>query len=287
MNTRFFLLLMITVLLHAAEGVKSGFVTTSDGVRLHYVEAGSGPAILFIPGWTMPGDIWESQIEHFAKTNRVVAVDPRSQGDSDKPTDGHYPERRAQDYKEVVDQLKLSPVVLVGWSLAVSELLTYVDLFGTSSVRALVLVDGSVGSDPAPQRIPAMWSSFIKPLQTAREQSTRAFVKSMYKKPQSDAYIEKVTKAALKTPTNSTVLLLANVIAPQTDWRQVLPKIDRPVLCVVQSGNKGVAETVKQKVPSARVEIFEDAGHALFVDDADRFNRLLDEFLTKSPGRQP
>jgi len=38
---------------------KSGFFTTSDGVKLHYLEAGQGPAIVFVPGWTMPGWIWE------------------------------------------------------------------------------------------------------------------------------------------------------------------------------------------------------------------------------------
>src|ERR1051325_4215642 len=32
----------------------SAFFTTSDGIRIHYLEAGKGPAIFFIPGWTMP-----------------------------------------------------------------------------------------------------------------------------------------------------------------------------------------------------------------------------------------
>ena len=33
---------------------KSGFFRTSDGIRIHYLEAGSGRPIVFIPGWTMP-----------------------------------------------------------------------------------------------------------------------------------------------------------------------------------------------------------------------------------------
>ena len=69
----------------SAPAAKSGFVTTSDGIRIHYLEAGpaeaEAPAILFVPGWTMPAEIWEKQIAHFAKTHRVVAMDPRSQGD--------------------------------------------------------------------------------------------------------------------------------------------------------------------------------------------------------------
>src|SRR5574341_603719 len=91
-------LLCVCVSLPAA--TRSGFVTTGDGVRLHYRESGSGPAILFVPGWTMPAEIWEPQIEHFSKRWRVVAMDPRSQGESSQTTEGHYPERRAQDIKD-------------------------------------------------------------------------------------------------------------------------------------------------------------------------------------------
>src|SRR5271168_509913 len=83
---------------------KSGFFKTSDGIRIHYVEAGSGRPIVFIPGWTMPAWIWQKQIDEFSKTYLVIAVDPRSQGESDKPTYGHLPETRSRDYKELVDQ---------------------------------------------------------------------------------------------------------------------------------------------------------------------------------------
>jgi pimeloyl-ACP methyl ester carboxylesterase len=60
---------------------RSGFFATSDGVRLHYVEAGQSKAIVFVPGWSM---IWEKQVAHFAEHYHVVALDPRDQGESDK-----------------------------------------------------------------------------------------------------------------------------------------------------------------------------------------------------------
>jgi non-heme chloroperoxidase len=100
-----------------AAGPSSGFFTTSDGVQLHYLEAGSGPAIVFVPGWTMPAEIWNEQIQEFSRRYHVVALDPRSQGRSEKVTEGHFPERRARDVYELVQQLGLEPAVLVGWSL--------------------------------------------------------------------------------------------------------------------------------------------------------------------------
>ncbi len=65
--------------------------------------------------------MWEKQITHFAKTHRVVAMDPRAQGESSQTTEGLYPAVRARDIKGVVDQLKLAPVVLVGHSMGVPQ----------------------------------------------------------------------------------------------------------------------------------------------------------------------
>ena len=115
-------ILALAVSLHAADpsiakdGLRSGFVTTSDGVKLHYLEAGTGPAILFVPGWTGTAEFWAPQMRHFAGSHRVVALDPRSQGDSDKPAEGNYHERRGRDIREVIDQLRLAPVIVVSWS---------------------------------------------------------------------------------------------------------------------------------------------------------------------------
>ena len=50
-----------------AQAAKSDFFKTSDGVRIHYLEAGSGRPIVFIPGWTMPAWIWQKQIDEFSK----------------------------------------------------------------------------------------------------------------------------------------------------------------------------------------------------------------------------
>ncbi len=258
-------------------GARSGFFTTSDGVRLHYLEAGNGESIVFVPGWTMPAEIWEPQIRHFSTRHRVVALDPRSQGASERPSEGHYPERRAQDVKELVDHLRLAPVVLVGWSLAVPELLTYVDRFGTSSVRALVLVDGIIGEDPDAKKQALRWL-WLKQLQEDRRTATEQFVRGMYRRPQPESYLRKIVNASLRTPTGSAVALLTNVFSGR-DWRPVLAKLDRPVLYTVTPELRAQAELLRARLPQARVEVFQHAGHALFVDEAQRFNRVLEEFL--------
>ncbi len=266
---------------------KSAFFTTSDNVRIHYVEAGSGPAIVFIPGWTMPAWIWEKQIAHFARTYHVIAVDPRSQGESDKPSDGHYPERRSRDYKELVDHLKLDAPVLVGWSLGVPEALTYVDQFGPGSVRGIVLVDGLIWDKPDPQ-----WAGMVRQwmheLQRERPKFTAPFVRSMYRKPHDEDYFRRVTEASLATPTNTAVVLIYNMFE-RADWTPVLLKLVEartPVLATYTSQEKASVDLLRAKDPAATVVMFEDAGHVLFADDPERFNTAVQQFLSALPANK-
>jgi non-heme chloroperoxidase len=232
----------------------------------------------------MPADIWEPQINSLSKAFHVVAIDPRSQGKSDRPTDGHYPERRAQDIYEVIEKLKLAPVTLVGWSLGVVEALSYIDRFGTSTLSGLVLVDGDFGHDPDPRRVADVWLR-AKDFQMQRAQWTRQFVRSMYKTLQSEAYLKKITDAAMSVPTNSAILLILNAYASGQDWRPVLSKIDKPVLYMVSTVSGDQVDVLKKKVPSAQIELFRKAGHALFIDEPDRFNSLVAAFA--APRNQP
>jgi non-heme chloroperoxidase len=273
-------MLVLAPCLHGAASVKDGSFITSDGVKLHYLESGTGPTILFVPGWTMPAEIWQPQIEHFSKNYHVVAVDPRSQGASDKPPEGNYPGRRAQDYKELIDHLGGAPVVMVGWSLAVHEALTFVEMFGTNQLSGLVLVDMSPYT-PSTQEERDRRHTMLHNFQADRKQFAATFVRGMYHKPQPEPYLESVTAASLKTPTNSAVAMLAE-FAVKNDLRPVLPKLNIPVLAVMTENNRAGAELIRSSVPGAQAEVFEDAGHCLFVDDADRFNTVLDNFLNQA-----
>ena len=271
------LFVLLTALPLLAAPWKEGYVRTSDGVRLHYLTAGSGPSIVFPPGWAMPAEIWEPQIRALSKSFRVVAIDPRAQGKSGRTADGLYPNRRAQDIREVIDKLHLGPAVLVGWSLGATEVMAYVDQFGTAGLRGIVLVDGVVGRAFSLATV-ASFRSWMEEVQTKRIESTTQFVRDMYKTPQSDAYLKKITAAALRVPTNSAVLLLLNAYVIGKDLRPALAKIDKPLLYVATPAMKSQVEMLRERMPTARIEMFENAGHALFVDEAERFNKLLAEF---------
>jgi pimeloyl-ACP methyl ester carboxylesterase len=228
----------------------------------------------------MPAEIWEPQLRHFVSTHHVVALDPRGQGRSEKPTEGYHPTRRALDIGELLGHLNSEPAVLVGWSLAVQEVLVYAHEFGTEAIRAAVLVDYQIKWDTQ-----GLVSRFTN-LQVDRLNWTREFIRAIHHSSQSDEYLEAMTQAALATPTNAAAIMIANLILMgPTDLSEAMDSVDRPVLFVASSQPWAVAEAeiVGKRWPEIRVEVIEDTGHALFVDKPDRFNGVLKEFLAKLP----
>ena len=265
----------------SAAAAPGRFFTTSDGVRLHYTDTGRGRTIVFVPGWTMSGDIWEPQLRAFSPRYRTVTLDPRAQGASEMTGEGLYLGRRGRDITELLEQLNLTDVVLVGWSMGVREVITAVAASGTSRIAALVFVEGNLW--PQGTLEPVLES--LRRMQADRKPFTRDFVKGMYVQPQTDAYIDRVTEMSLETPTDAAAMLMfANAFGKDTDMRPLFGKLDRPVLFVGVPSKKPQGDALKAAVPSARIEYVEGAGHALFVDQADKFNALLEDFIRTLPG---
>jgi non-heme chloroperoxidase len=262
-----------------ATTVQSRFFTTSDGVRLHYIEAGPPRAhtVVLVPGWTMPGWIWGPQIRDLSARYHVVAFDPRGQGESEVAVSGYEPGRRGQDIAELIARLGGEPVLLVGWSLGVLDALAYVHADGDRRIAGLVLVDNSIGEEPAPRPSRARPRRGPKPPIEVR---MSRFVRSMFRKPQSEAYLETLTEATLRTPEYASNALLAYPV-PRTYWRDAVYSTDKPILYAVRPVWEAQAENLARRHKAAEIAVFPDAGHALFVDDAARFDALLRDFIRR------
>lgn len=257
-----------------------GFVE-SQGVKIHYltknVHDTKKISLLFVPGVMMPAWIWEKQLDYFSKSYRVVAMDPRSQGDSEQCSEGHYASSLAKDIKAIVDELTLEPLVLIGWSLAVSEAVNYATLFGSKSLIGLVLVDGLTGIDPS---VPFYRSTidFWTQFQVDRIPNTQEFIKNIFKQPQPEAFIKKLNEAALRTPTNTVMTLIENYLLQ--DFRPLLSQINTPTLIATVEGPRlNYMKDLQNRLPNSQLEVFQSAGHALFVDQPEAFNDVLDQFI--------
>lgn len=256
---------------------ESRYFVTSDGVKLHYTVSGEGPPMIFVPGWTMPAWIFAPQIEYFSDTHRVIAFDPRSQGESAIAKSGHEPRRRARDIAELIKKEKLTHVVLVGWSLGVIDSLAYTHYHGTAQLDALVLIDSGVGVGPKPKP-----NSFVDELKNDREKTVDDFVRGMFATLQDEDYYRTLTESALRTPLDVSIKLISYP-RKREFWRDALFAVDKPVFYAVTAPYVEHAGIVRQEAKHAETEVFESAGHALFVDEPDRFNLSLERFLETLP----
>jgi len=257
----------------------------SQGIKIHYIGKKTTDtkklSLLFAPGIMIPAWIWEKQLEYFSKHYNVIAMDPRSQGDSEQTTEGHYALSMAKDIQAVVETLDLQNVVVIGWSLAVPQVVNYAIHFGSPRIVGLVLIDGILGIDPSLpfyQSMIDLWLQF----QMDRTFHTREFIKSIFRQPQEESFIQKLTEVALRTPTNTAMTLINNYMFQ--DFRPLLPKIKIPVFIATVDGPRlGYMQMMQNMIPNSHLEIFHSAGHPLFIDQPEAFNRSLEAFLKNLP----
>lgn len=127
----------------AKDFVESKYFSVLPGIELHYWEKGEGKPLVFIPGLTFSGEIFKAQVEHFSKSYRVIAIDPRGQGYSAKTVDGNDYLTHGRDLAALIDGLGLSDAVLIGWSTGNLDTWSYIQQFGCGKLRAAVFIDMS------------------------------------------------------------------------------------------------------------------------------------------------
>lgn len=268
-----------------------GFAAMPDGARIHYVQGGTdtgAPALLFIPGWTMDAQVWKAQMEVFASSHRVIAMDPRSQGGSSKTPDGNTPEQRARDIAALMDQLKLQRVVLVGWSQAVQDVTAYVGQSGTAKLDGIVLVDAAVSSGPEfpgvhPQAARAILGRMALYASSPRDY-LQGMMQAIFRKPLSAEEMHRMVEGSLRTPTSTGIAMLTMDMFA-VDRRPILAKFDKPTLIIAAASSFELADQQAEakKIPHAQVVVVHDAGHGVFHDQPQVFDRALSDFLARLP----
>ena len=118
-----------------------GRIAIADGVEIAYTERGSGPPLVFVPGWTTSGEVFERQLAEFAASYRVVTFDPRGHGRSTATVEGNSYAQQGRDLVAVLDALEITGVHLVGWSFGGLACYAAVEHAGVQRLRSLTVVD--------------------------------------------------------------------------------------------------------------------------------------------------
>jgi microsomal epoxide hydrolase len=225
----------------SASGLHERKVGVGEGVSLRVIEAGKpsdGPALVFIPGWSTGADIWRHQMETFAKTHRVIAFDPRSEGESTKTTSGNTPETRAQDLYSLLERLGVRRPVFIGWSQGVQDIAAYLERYGTKDLAGIVLVDAAIsdGADgmvARPQETAAQFRMFAV-YQAHQREYLGGMMRAIISKPHSDAAIERLVATGMKTPPDVGIAMLISDMFG-VNRTPAVKKIDCPTLIIASA----------------------------------------------------
>ncbi|NWJ45800.1 MAG: alpha/beta hydrolase [Chloroflexi bacterium] len=275
---------------------KTGEVTTGDGITLRYIEAGAGQPLVMIPGWSQTAAQYRDQIEALSDRYRVISLDMRGHGESDKPNSGYRIARFSQDLHDVLVELDLQNVVLLGHSMGCSIIWSYWDTFGAERISKLVLIDqvAFVTSNPAwsAEELEAAGAIFDHPtlvglcngIAGAEGVATSTgLVGSMFTGAASAELKQWAVDLNLKLPRQHAATLLYNHCTQ--DWRDVIPQINVPSLVIggtVSIFPAKAVEWVHQQIPGSQLAIFnesEGGSHFMFIEGAAKLNNLVRDFI--------
>jgi non-heme chloroperoxidase len=274
----------------------AGHVTTNDGVNLHYLEAGSGKTILMIPGWSQTAEQFRHQLDGLSDRYRVIAVDMRGHGESDKPDFGYKISRLAKDVHDTIHALDLSEVNILGHSMGSSVIWNYLELFGPERLAKLLLIDQMpmITANPAWSEEERQAAGAIFDPQSLYEtinalagpdgvETTRGFIGSMVTKAIPETDKEWIIERNLTMPREHAATLLYN--HSTQDWRDLIPRIDLPTLVVggrVSTVPWQSQAWIHEQIPGSRLEIFEEeegGNHFMFIEGHEKFNQIVADFV--------
>jgi pimeloyl-ACP methyl ester carboxylesterase len=247
-----------------------------NGVQLAYDEMGVGdPAFVFVHGWTCDRSFFALQAEHFAGQHRVLSLDLRGHGESDKPRSEYSIATDAADIAFVIAQLGLRRVVAVGHSsggMAVLQLA----VAHPDHVAAIVMVD------PAPFALPpefrTSFETMVAAIEAGNQEPRRRFITDHLFLPTSDQRLmERIRNVMLATPSHVAAAAMRGLLA--FDARSVAANCKVPALHVATAVPLNPLHLMSQWLPGVVNGMTVGAGHFNQLEVPEQVNGMISSFV--------
>lgn len=270
----------------------SCYFTTNDGIRLHFLQQGTGPTIVFLPGWTQSASGFATQFAALSEKYRCVALDYRGHGDSECPDHGYRVSRFARDCQDLLDHLDLTEIILLGHSAGCSVIWSFIELFGQQRLRGLILCDQTLAyvkrpswsvSDCKHYGALATGDEVIEIADSLAgpdgESLMNRFIVQMFDPDFNAEALQQILNRSLKVPRYAAAQLVLSVM--QSDFRDIIPLIKLPTLCI--GGNHShlgtqVMPWIAAQIPNAKIAML-DTHHFVHLESPDSFNRIVSTFI--------
>jgi pimeloyl-ACP methyl ester carboxylesterase len=274
-------------------------IRTRDGTALHVIDIGprEGTPLVMIPGWSQSAAEFKHQIDDLSRDHRLIAVDMRGHGESEKPAQGYRIGQLAADVADIVAALELKKAVLLGHSMGSSVIWSYIEAYGTARLAGMIVVDQAPACVPRPDWDAAVRSAAgiilpeagleAKVYERIRTTDTVAaladFLTPMFTKACRRVDVEWVASENLKLPRPYAAALHWDHV--MRDWRGLIATMRLPTLVIGGTVSIFSAESqrwIAAQIPGAACEIFEESeggGHFMFLENPRRFNDVVRGFM--------
>jgi pimeloyl-ACP methyl ester carboxylesterase len=261
-----------------------------DNLSLACEDEGKGIPIVCIHGYPLNRQIWQPQWEGLASSVRVIAPDLRNHGDSlirgNSVSGGviHSMDLLADDLAHMLDAMSLSqPVVINGLSMGGYVAFALIRNY-PRKVRGLILTATRARPDSVEEK-----ANRLKAIQLAQTQGVAPIVDGMLGRLVSP----KTTSGKPGLAQSIREIMLSNTVEgvigdlrgmmDRPDARPPLPEIRVPVLILVGKDDQIIpieeAQAMNDLIPDSRLEIIEDAGHLLNMEQPALYNRIVRSFI--------
>jgi len=266
---------------------ETGFLDVG-GARLYYEQMGKGDPVVLLHGGLLDCRMWDPQFEVLAGSYRVIRYDARNHGRSEG-VPGVF--TQSDDLAELLDRLDIPRAAFVGLSLGGRTLLDFA-IAHPDRVSALVLASPGAGgyrftSAAYRENSERMREAFRQgDLPGGVEYFQRSWTDGPSRAPADvDAEVrEKVRSMALATVQNWNSDSVSNDLEPPAIGR--LAEIRAPTLVVVgdldMPGILEIAHAIETEVPGAELVVLPGAAHMVNLEQPERFNEVVSEFLART-----
>ena len=276
------------------------FLTTDDGVKLHYEDVGSGTPIVFVHEYAGDCRSWESQLRYFGRRYRCIAFNARGYTPSQVPDDPEmYSQDRARDdIKSVLDALEFEKAHIVGLSMGGFATLH----FGfTYPERALSLVVAACGYGASADKRAQFASELDETVRRIEETGMAKAAEGYASAPSRVQFQNKDPRGwrefADQLATNSTrgsALTMRGVQMQRPSLFELVEQmktITAPTLVVTGDEDWPCLEPgilMKKTIPTAGLVVMPNTGHTMNLEDPGAFNQSVMDFLhAVEAGRWP
>jgi pimeloyl-ACP methyl ester carboxylesterase len=255
----------------------------SGDVRINYADQGEGDAVVMLPGLGMSHATWAVPAGRLARTHRVLSIDPRGSGESDKPDAPITAQTVCADVMSVLDSAGVERAHLVGQSMG-GMIAQDCALHQPERVSSLTLVSTYAAGDAWSSRMMQARRNLIAigglPLQFS---VSLLFVFSPRALREIGPFIAQLEERLAANPPDQRAYLRQLDYCAAHDATAGLGALAVPTLVVAGSHDFVTSsiqnEELAQMIPGARYEEFAGASHGLIWEEPDRVGQLLEEFL--------